>query len=63
MFSRRVDNDQPAGYNLHMTELTITEFARMGGRATVEKYGNEHMRELSKKGVAARRKKKKTSKK
>ena len=38
--------------------LTINEVASMGGKARFEKIGNEGMKEMSKKGVEARRKKK-----
>lgn len=37
--------------------LTINEVASMGGKARFNKIGNEGMKEMSKKGVEARRKK------
>lgn len=38
--------------------MTITEFARKGGKTTFQKYGKDHFKNLSKKGVEARKKKK-----
>jgi hypothetical protein len=35
----------------------LKQIASSGGKATVKKYGREHMRWLSKKGVKARREK------
>ena len=37
--------------------LTINDFARLGGQARFNKIGKEGMKEMSKKGVEARRKK------
>lgn len=36
--------------------LTINEFARLGGQARFNKIGKEGMKEMSRKGVEARRK-------
>ena len=38
-------------------ELTITEFARMGGRAVLRKYGKRRLREWGKLGGRPRKKK------
>ena len=40
-------------------ELTISEVARMGGRATVKKYGRKQLREWGKLGGRPRKKNKK----
>ncbi len=43
-------------------ELTITEFARMGGRAVLRKYGKRRLREWGKLGGRPRKKGKKVKK-
>lgn len=37
--------------------LTIQEFARMGGKATLKNYGKDHFKRISALGVAARKNK------
>ncbi len=43
-------------------ELTITEFARMGGRATVKKYSRKQFREWGRLGGRPRKQGKKAKK-
>ncbi len=43
-------------------ELTITEFARMGGRATVKKYSRKQFREWGRLGGRPRKKDKQPKK-
>jgi hypothetical protein len=45
-----------------MNELTITEFARMGGKARQKALNKAQRRELALKGVAGRAKKKRLAK-
>jgi hypothetical protein len=42
--------------------MDIHEFASLGNKALIAKYGKDWMRELSKKGVAARQAKRKINK-
>lgn len=44
---------------LQKKELTISEVARMGGRATLKKYGRKQLREWGKLGGRPRKKDKK----
>lgn len=43
--------------------MTITEFARMGGRATLKKYGKRQLREWGKRGGRPRKDGRKPKKK
>ncbi len=47
---------------LQKKELTISEVARMGGRATLKKYGRKQLREWGKLGGRPRKKKLKPKK-
>lgn len=38
--------------------MTVQDFARLGGKTTLKKHGKDHFKNISKKGVEARRLKK-----
>jgi hypothetical protein len=41
--------------------LTVQEFAKMGGNATLQKHGKDHFKKISQMGVEARKKKREQS--
>ena len=43
-----------------MADITLAELRLLGGQATLKKYGKDHYRKMSEKGVAARKAKRKS---